>query len=117
MLNIPHISFVVHTEMQEDKGKVRREIESGFLEEYEISLPAIFTIQTGINEPRYASILGIKRAGAKEIRVIKPENIIKNSEIQEIYIPPVEKTAEIIEGSPDEVSEKLAGILKGKGLL
>jgi len=117
MLNIPHISFVVKTEMEENKGKVQREIEGGFLEEYEIKLPAVFTIQTGINEPRYASILGIKRAGAKEIRVIKPEEITKNSEIQELYIPPVEKAAEIIQGSPNEISEKVAEILKGRGLL
>ena len=117
MLNIPHISFVVKTEMQEDKGRLKREIEGGFLEDYEIKLPAVFTIQTGINEPRYASILGIKRAGAKEIRVVKPAEITKNSEIQELYIPPVEKAAEIIQGSPDEVSTKVAEILKGRGLV
>jgi len=117
MLNIPHISFVVKTEMQKDKGKVQREIESGFLEEYEIKLPAVFTIQTGINEPRYASILGIKRASAKELRVITPEEIIENSGIQEIYTPSVEKAAEIIQGSPNEISEKVAEILKGRGLV
>ena len=117
MLNIPHISFVVKTEMQENKGRLKREIEGGFLEDYEMKLPAVFTIQTGINEPRYASILGIKRAGAKEIRVVKPAEITKNSEIQELYIPPVEKAAEIIQGSPDEVSTKVAEILKGRGLV
>ncbi len=117
MLNIPHISFVVKTEMQENKGRLKREIEGGFLEDYEMKLPAVFTIQTGINEPRYASILGIKRAGAKEIRVVKPAEITNNSEIQELYIPPVEKAAEIIQGSPDEVSTKVAEILKGRGLV
>ena len=117
MLNIPYITFVVNTEMEEDKGKVKREIEGGLLEEYEIKLPALFSIQTGINEPRYASILGIKRAGAKEIKVVKPENIPLNAEIEEMFVPSVEKSAEIIEGSPDEVSEKVAEILKGRGLL
>ncbi len=117
MLNIPHISFVVKTEMQENKGRLKREIEGGFLEDYEMKLPAVFTIQTGINEPRYASIFGIKRAGAKEIRVVQPAEITKNSEIQELYIPPVEKSAEIIQGSPDEVSTKVAEILKGRGLV
>jgi electron transfer flavoprotein alpha/beta subunit len=71
-----------------------------------------------MNEPRYASILGIKRAGAKELTVvdgITAEHIRAN--LQQLSFPPPGKMAEIFEGSADEVAEKTAELLKSKGLL
>lgn len=118
LLGIPHASLVINMEIEDDSATVQRELEGGLLEELKIKLPALFTIQTGINEPRYASILGIKRAAQKEIKVV--ENITvegMKTEIVKMYYPPAGKMAEILEGGVEEVSGKLCEILKGKGLL
>ncbi len=119
LLGIPHLSLVVEMELDgEGSVTARRELEGGLLEEYALTLPALFTVQTGMNEPRYASILGIKRAGAKELTVvdgITAEHIRAN--LQKLSFPPPGKMAEIFEGSADEVAEKTAELLKSKGLL
>lgn len=118
LLGIPHASLVINMEIEDDSATVQRELEGGLFEELKIKLPALFTIQTGINEPRYASILGIKRAAQKEIKVV--ENITvegMKTEIVRMYYPPAGKMAEILEGGVEEVSGKLCEILKGKGLL
>ncbi|MCK4395084.1 electron transfer flavoprotein subunit beta/FixA family protein [candidate division WOR-3 bacterium] len=118
LLGVPHASLVINMEIEDDSATVQRELEGGLLEELKIKIPALFTIQTGINEPRYASILGIKRAAQKEIKVV--ENITvegMKTEIVKMYYPPAGKMAEILEGGVEEVSGKLCEILKGKGLL
>ncbi len=118
LLGIPHATLVIKMGIEDGFATVQRELEGGLLEELKIKLPALFTIQTGINEPRYASILGIKRAAQKELRVI--ENITAEgmkAEVVKMYYPPVGRMAEILEGGVEEVSGKLCEILKGKGLL
>jgi len=118
MLDIPFATLVIQMEVNENGVKVQRELEGGLLEELEMKLPAVIGIQTGINEPRYASILGIKRAGQKEIKLV--ESITAEgmkTEVIKMYYPPAGKMAMILEGGADEVSGKLCGILKGKGLL
>ena len=118
LLGIPHATLVIKAEIEDGNATVQRELEGGLLEELNIKLPALFTIQTGINEPRYASILGIKRASQKEIKVI--ENVTvggMKTEIVKMFYPLAGKMAEILEGGVEEVSGKLCEILKGKGLL
>lgn len=122
LLNIPHATLVTKIEIVDKKVHARRELEGGLLEHLEITLPALFTIQTGINEPRYASLIAIRRAAKKEIKVlekseISPENIEANSNLEELFTPPVGKRAEILTGNMDEISTKLTGIIKEKGLI
>jgi electron transfer flavoprotein beta subunit len=118
ILGIPHAALVIHVEVEDGFATVQRELEGGLLEELKIKLPALFTIQTGINEPRYASILGIKRAAQKELKVIDAlSGEGMKTEVMKMQYPPVGKMAEILEGGVDEVSGKLCEILKGKGLL
>ena len=122
LLGIPHATLVTKIELKDNKADVNRELEGGLLEHLQVSLPALFSTQTGINEPRYASLIAIRRAAAKEIKVlgketINPEAIKTNSTIEELFLPPVTKRAEILTGGADEVSTKLAGIIKDKGLI
>ncbi len=118
ILGINHITMAVEMEAGEDSAKISRELEGGLLAQYEIEYPAVITIQTGINEPRYASILGIKRAAQKELNVIEPGEVGgQRVKLEKLYFPPPGERAEIIEGSPEEVAEKVAEILKNKGLL
>ena len=125
LLGIPYASLVNHLEVQDKKVKVHRELEGGLEEVYEIDLPALLTIQTGINEPRYVSIMGIRKVAKKEIKAmgasdlnLKPEEVgLSGSDIQleKVFFPPVGEGAVMIEGNPEEVSMKVLDILKDKG--
>lgn len=108
-------------------AKVHRELEGGLEEVLELKLPAVLTIQTGINEPRYASLRGMKKARELEIRVLGLEEIGlreddvgeagSKTKVEKLSIPVVESKAEILEGTPEETSGRLAEILREKGAL
>ena len=122
LLEIPHAALVIDFDVNENRADVQRELEAGLIEHLDIALPALFTIQTGINEPRYASLIAIRRAAKKEIQIIGKDELqqaefISNSVLEELYIPPISKQVEILAGSTAESAGKLAGIFKEKGLL
>jgi electron transfer flavoprotein beta subunit len=127
LLGISHASMVKKVEVKENVLKVNRELEGGIEEILELSLPALLTIQTGINEPRYVSIMGIRRARKKEIRVIglnesglsKEEVGKKGSwvKILKIYRPPAEKEVLILSGSEEDIAGELVEILRIRGLI
>ena len=127
LLGIPHATLVKKIEFKNGTAVVNRELEGGLEEIVEVKLPAVLTIQTGINEPRYVSIMGIRKAREKEIKVLGLTDIgLSENEvgeagswirIEKMYIPPVEKQAEFVKGSPDEVAAKIAELLKAKGLV
>jgi electron transfer flavoprotein beta subunit len=122
LLGIPHATLVASIDATESKAHVHRELEGGLREHLEVSLPAVFTIQTGINVPRYASLIAIRRAAAKEIQAlggdrIGQDELLLNSQTKELFVPPVTKRAEIFAGSPDEASQQLANVLKEKGYI
>ena len=70
LLEIPHATLVKKIEFKNGTAVVNRELEGGLEEIVEVKLPAVLTIQTGINEPRYVSIMGIRKAREKEIKVL-----------------------------------------------
>jgi electron transfer flavoprotein beta subunit len=127
-LGVNHASMVKKIEVL-DGGKVRvhRELEGGLMEVVEVELPAVITIQTGINEPRYAPIRGIREAQKKELKVVKLEDLGINPAdvgldasqiiLEALSIPEVVSAAEFIEGEPDEKAAKLASILVKGGLV
>ncbi len=126
-LTLPCATMVKKVEPQGGRLSVCRELEGGLLEEVDIALPAVLTIQTGINEPRYASIRGVRQAQKKEIKVLKIEDLEiaeeeaaggrSSVEMQELYVPEVVSRAELIEGEPAQKAEVLAGKLVKGGLL
>lgn len=126
-LGVNHASMVNKVEVLDGKVKVNRELEGGLLESVEVELPAVLTIQTGINEPRYAPIKGIRQAQKKELNVVSLDDIdvdpaavgadASGLVLEKLYIPEVVSTAEYLEGEPDEKAEKLASILHKGGLV
>ena len=96
-LGLPHAAIVTHIEMTGDKAKVRRELEGGIDEVTELKLPAVLTIQTGINEPKYVSLAAILEAEDKEIKEVGMEDIGLTSgepvdtKIDQIFFPPLER--------------------------
>ncbi len=127
MLERPHATMVIKTDVQEKSAHVSRELEGGLLEVLDIELPAVLTIQTGINEPRYASIMGIAKASKKEITEKNLGDLglaedavgLKGSKtyIEKLMLPVQEKMAELIPGAPEEAADKLSSILKERGLV
>jgi electron transfer flavoprotein beta subunit len=127
LLGIPHGTMVKKLELGAGNVKVYRELEGGLEEQLEIRLPALIAVQTGINEPRYVSIMGIRKAMQKEIKIMTladtglSENDVGPAgswlTIDKLYVPPVEKQAEFLKGTPDEVAMKVTDLLKSKGLM
>jgi len=124
MLGVPHAALVVGLQEEEEKVRVDRELEAGLLESYTIELPALLTIQTGINQPRYISLGGIKRAMKKELQVISlnelgltGEKLLPQVKLERLEFPPRGKEAVLISGAPDEIVEQLTGILQNAGII
>jgi electron transfer flavoprotein beta subunit len=127
MLGVPHATMVKKLELGACSAKVNRELEGGLEEQLEVKLPALFSIQTGINEPRYVSIMGIRKAMQKEIKVMTlADTGLAEADVgvagswltvDRLYVPPVEKQAEFLKGTPDEMAVRVAEILKAKGLI
>jgi electron transfer flavoprotein beta subunit len=127
MLGIPHITMVKKIELGTGVAKANRELEGGLEEVVEVKLPALVAVSTGINEPRYVSIMGIRKAMQKEVKVMSladtglTENDVGPTgswiKIEKMYMPPIEKQAEFLKGNPDEVAAKIAEIIKSRGLI
>mgnify|MGYP006270309115 CR=1 FL=1 len=127
MLKVPHATMVKKIELATGTAKVNRELEGGLEEQVEVKMPALLSVQTGLNEPRYVSIMGIRKAMQKEIKVmaLQDTGLTENdvgvagswTKVERMYVPPVEKQAELLKGSPEEVATKIAEIMKSKGLI
>jgi len=126
MLDWPYASLVNLLEVIDDKKiKVGREIAGGNQEMNEIDLPCVLSIQTGINEPRYVGIRGIRKVASIEIPVHTAADLgIAGDTVGEsgarmkrldYFVPDPGEGAEILEGSTDEIIDKLIELLKAKG--
>jgi electron transfer flavoprotein beta subunit len=126
MLKWPFASLVNSIEVVNEKTlKIGREIAGGNQEMNKIDLPCVLSIQTGINEPRYVGIRGIRKVASVEIPVYGISKISVSKELignahaavkkVDYFVPELGKGAEILEGSTDEVIDRLIEILKSKG--
>ena len=125
MLDYPYASLVNKIEADGDKIKVGREIEGGNQEMNEIELPCVLSIQTGINEPRYVGIRGIRKvakveipekdAGALGIDAGTVGEAGAKTKRVDYFVPDMGDGAEMLEGSTEEIIEKLIEKLKAKG--
>jgi len=122
-LGWPHVAVVSKLEYKPGDGtaKVHRELEAGMEEELTVVCPVVLTIQLGINQPRYASLRGIKQAKSKPIEVLSHADLGLSDDqvgeagslfrIRRMRIP--EKgQAELIEGTPAEQAARVAEIIK-----
>lgn len=118
LLGLPHATIVMEIEASDSKVKVKRELESGWFQWVELPLPALLTIQSGINQIRYATIKGIMAAKRKEIREIPVSELDVPAEghlgLARLYIPEKKKKTELLEGDPKEVAEKLVEKLRNE---
>lgn len=124
LLRIPYVTFVKRLELINGSLRTVRELEEGFEEIVEVELPALLTVQTGINEPRYASIMAIRKARQKEIITLdlKSINFAESNfdgwiEIQEFFTPERRKKCIMLQGDLNEITTKVVEILRQKGIL
>jgi len=122
-LGLCHAAVVTGVEPRGDEALIRVELEGGVDEVSRIRLPALLTIQTGINEPRYVSIMGIRKARKKELSVINVEDMGLSEEdltpqtvVEEVSLPPETEGAEMIEGDPSAVAGRIIQIIRERGV-
>ncbi|WP_435127379.1 electron transfer flavoprotein subunit beta/FixA family protein [Halobaculum sp. D14] len=103
---------------------VHRELEGGVEELTDVELPAVLTIQTGLNEPRYASLRGIRQAQSKEIATktladLGLDAATVDSPITRtaMYEPETESEATFFDGDADEQAAQLADVLRQTGVV
>jgi len=119
LLGWPHATIIMQIEKQDGGIRVKRELEAGYFQYVDMPLPAVLTIQSGINKLRYATLIGIKQAKNKPLRKltladVQPslgENLQK---IEKLYVPQKTKKTEVIDGSPMEIAKKLAEKLRNE---
>ncbi|HET9697844.1 MAG TPA: electron transfer flavoprotein subunit beta/FixA family protein [Terriglobales bacterium] len=119
LLGWPHATIIMQIEKKDSGIRVKRELESGFFQFVEMPLPAVLTIQSGINKLRYATLIGIKQAKNKPLRKVTWDEVSGSlgqnlQQIQRLYIPQKTKKTELLEGPPAEVAKKLVEKLKNE---
>ncbi len=116
LLGLPHATIIMQIDVANGRMKLKRELEAGWFQWVELPLPAVLSIQSGINKPRYATLKGIMAAKKKEIAAVPRASLSVNSaptqRVQRIYVPQKTKKTEFITGTPKEIAVKLVEKLK-----
>jgi electron transfer flavoprotein beta subunit len=116
LLGRPHSTIIMSVEIAGPSVRVKRELEDGWFQHIEMPLPAVLTIQSGINKLRYATLMGIKKARTKEIKRLTATDLGGLSEpsavIGRVQAPRKTKQATILEGDPKTAAAKLVEKLR-----
>jgi electron transfer flavoprotein beta subunit len=108
VLDLPRVAVVTKIELGSGTATVHRELEGGLVDVVEVDTPAVLTIQTGINEPRYATLRAIKQAEQKEIEVREPGDLgTPAARVRRMFVPPKGEGAEMLDGSPVEIAGRI----------
>jgi electron transfer flavoprotein beta subunit len=112
-LQIPHSTIIMDVQVVDGRLRVKRELEGGWFQWIAMSLPALLTIQSGINQLRYATLKGIMAAKKKEIRkVAKPDGLTASQTIVGLAVPTRSKKTEMIGGTTPEAASELVRRLR-----
>lgn len=125
LLDVPYASLVNKVEVNGQTLRIGREIEGGSQELSDIDLPCVLSIQTGINEPRYVGLRGIRKVASVEIPVldgaalgVDPAAVGQAAaKVRRVdyFVPAAGAGAEMLTGSTQEVASQLVELLKAKG--
>lgn len=114
LLGLPRVAVVTKLEWEgSGPARVHRELEGGLVDLVEVDTPAVLTIQTGINEPRYANLRAIKQAEQHEIPVVAAGDLGEPAyRVRRMFAPPRGEGAELLEGSPGVVAQRILEIVR-----
>jgi electron transfer flavoprotein beta subunit len=114
LLDLPCVAVVRKLEIQDGAATatVHRELEGGLVEVAAVDLPAVVSVQTGINAPRYATLRAIRQAEEHEIDVREAPEADPASRIDEMRVPRHAGSTTMLEGGAAEVARQIAAIVK-----
>ena len=114
-LGSSHATIVMQVEVDAagHAVRVKRELEGGWFQWTSMPLPAVLTIQSGINQLRYATLKGIMAAKKKETRVmVAPSDSAPRQTIARLYVPEKTKKTRLISGTPSDAATELVRVLR-----
>jgi electron transfer flavoprotein beta subunit len=115
LLDLPRVAVTKKLELQGGKAVVHRELEGGLIDVTEVDLPAVLTIQTGINEPRYATLRAIKQAEQQEIEVVEPGDLGEPAaRVRRMFVPPKGEGAEPLGDGAPEIASRIKELVEEK---
>ena len=112
LLSIPHATMAIELEVDGATATVTRELEEGLRERVELPLPAVLSVQTGIAEPRYVSIMGIRKTRKIPIESVAPAEVDAGLSLLALELPPAGKEVEILEGAPTELGARVVDLVE-----
>jgi electron transfer flavoprotein beta subunit len=112
-LGMAHSTIIMNIEVADGALRVKRELEGGWFQWIGLPMPAVLTIQSGINQLRDATLKGIMAAKKKEIRVVAaPASSTPSTSIVSVYVPEKSKRTRLLTGSPAEAAQALVRALR-----
>ena len=119
ILGLPHATIIIGIEKTDTGVRLKRELEAGNYQHIDLPLPAVVTIQSGINKLRYATLMGIKQAKNKAVRKVEwaevEPKLSKNmQQIERLYLPVKQKQTEMLTGSASDIAKKIVEHLRNQ---
>jgi electron transfer flavoprotein beta subunit len=112
-LGMPHATIIMEVQAADQGLRVKRELEGGWFQWVSLPMPALLTIQSGINQLRYATLKGIMAAKKKEIRKVTPDATLQPLQrIARVHFPEKGKKTQMIAGTPAEAAKELVKRLR-----
>ena len=119
ILGIPHATIIIGIEKTDAGLKLKRELEAGHYQNIDMPMPAVLTIQSGINKLRYATLIGIKQAKTKPLRKVAWAEVEGKlsphvQKIEKLYVPGSQKKTRKIEGPAAQAATDVVEYLKNE---
>src|SRR3954462_10069388 len=111
-LGMPHATIIMDVQVDGSALPVKRELEGGWFQWVGLPLPALLTIQSGINQLRYATLKGIMAAKKKEIKKVAPPATNAGQRIASLYFPEKGKKTQMLSGSAADAAKELVKRLR-----
>lgn len=113
LVGLPRVAVVTRLEWDgSGPATVDRELEGGLVDVVEVETPALLTIQTGINQPRYANLRAIKQADQQEIAIVAAETGEPAYRVRRMFTPPRGEGAQLLDGGPAQVAERILELVQ-----
>jgi electron transfer flavoprotein beta subunit len=111
-LGMPHATIIMEVQKSDAGFRVKRELEGGWFQWVALPMPALLTIQSGINQLRYATLKGIMAAKKKEIKKVIPAAAPAAQRIASLYFPEKGKKTQMLPGAPADAAKELVRRLR-----
>jgi electron transfer flavoprotein beta subunit len=112
-LGIAHATIIMDVQVEDGRLRVKRELEGGWFQWIALPLPALLTIQSGINQLRYATLKGIMAAKKKEVRKVTPAApLVPGQQVAALHVPERTKQTRMIAGTPADAANELVRRLR-----